>query len=382
MKKLNNYINRLYRLSLMKEVGIITLLGIVLVGVLTVYLAIFTKDAGLESGGDQQHLDLKATHVKNNNAYFHKFMENIRNNDGILILGTSESGSIDGYNYWELLNADREIQKDFSVFYGAGRFCEMYFPLIVSEPELWRDQELLVFVNPTYWRVGLNESSETYQERYLDKNIVEYAIPQLKEEGLYATFFEENHLKQKVSMYDLIGDYFDDHVHTLFYRNLGSGRITLFNEFTSMGPPLVSPNRINENTQDDLKALIDLKYNCTPHFMEAGVSEALMPVVDTASRYRYDALEGMFKLCEKYNINATYIIGPYNGVLAEQVSTEETKKNYLELMEELGAFFKEHKQQVIDLRDLSNVSGTFIDAQHHSGYGGYLIYQRIKKQYD
>ena len=383
MKKISQYINRLYRLSYMKEVGIVAVIGITALIIISLYLFFSPKESMKERYGAEQFLTIKTNHLVNNNPYFHHFLSNIKDNNGVLILGTSESSAYENLNYWGHLNADSSADHQFSLLYGAGRFCEMYFPFIVENPEFWREQEILVFINPTYWRKGLNNSSKEYQTRYLTEGVVYSSKDKLAELNLFDPIFGEVYNKQnKYSSPNKVDYLLDQKFRTLYSDDVHSLFVTKTPDFS---PFVIDRNQQQKMTPkfiDSLKSLIDPKYNALYSFLEAGITPTLMPIIDTTSDYRYTALKGMFTLCQKYDIKVTYLIGPYNAILANEVSTQETIDTYENLLVDLRTFFKKHNQETIDLTDISYVKHSFNDAQHHSVYGGYLIYQRIKTYYE
>ena len=64
------------------------------------------------------------------------FLLSIKKNNGFLVLGTSETGSIHGGNYYDFLNNDPDIKgKKFSVLAGAGRTCGLYIPLFLQHSD-------------------------------------------------------------------------------------------------------------------------------------------------------------------------------------------------------------------------------------------------------
>lgn len=372
----------MYRLSFLKEVGIITVIGLIILLFVTIFLLSRPKQKMIERFGEEQFFCIKTNHVINNDSYFHHYLSNIKKNKGVLILGTSESGEFGGLNYHEHLNSDPSIQKKFSTFYGAGRFCEMYFPLIVENPEYWKDQEILVFINPTYWREGLNNSSEEYQTRYLNEHVVYSSKEELDKLNLFKPIFGDVYKSSDLPNTKKVNYFLDENLHKPYYENLRSFFIKKDSDFTPFKINLNQQKMMTPDFIDSLKSLVDPKYNTLPSYLKNGISSGLMFKIDTSSQFRYNALRGMFAICQKYDINATYIIGPYNAILAKEVASEEIVNEYEALITNLQSFFKKHNQKVIDLTELSYVKHSFKDAQHHSEYGGYLIYQIIKKHYE
>lgn len=378
MNRLSDYFHRFLRLSIMREFGIASLIAVILMIVLTLCLWLFSENKQLVNAGDSQFMDISAASVRKNDPYFHKFIQNIKFNNGVLILGTSESGPLGGYNYTELLNSDSEIKKSFSVFYGAGRFCEMYLPLIAESPELWKDLEVLVFVNPTYWRQGLNQPSETYQKRYLDKCLVENSKDKLDDYD-FDYLLGDIHASLRVKKMEMINNYLEVNVESLFYNNLNSYFTPNSGVYGYFRRKKSSP--IGLNVLDSLKAEIDSNYNAKHAFVETNKDNLVFPFVDS-SQYRYRALNSFIKMCADNEIKATYIIGPYNGVMIDKLAVQSTIDDYKKLRTDILHFFTSKNQKIIDLTDLSDEKSTFIDVQHHSAYGGYLIYNRLKEYYE
>ena len=170
--KLSNHIARLYRFSFLREigkVGIVALVIVIITGALASTLLRPSDDIINKFEREDGFLAIDALHVKNDDAFFHLFLRRIKTNGDVLVLGTSESGFMDSYNYWELLNADPEIDQRFSVLYGAGRSCERYIPSLLNHPDNWQGQQLLVIINPVYWRQGLDRFSMEYHTRYMKR---------------------------------------------------------------------------------------------------------------------------------------------------------------------------------------------------------------------
>ncbi len=363
----------------MRELGIAAIIASLLMIVLTLILWLFSENKQITSIGEHQFLDVSAANVRKNDAYFHKFLENIKLNKGVLILGTSESGPLNGYNYTELLNSDPNMKTAFSTFYGAGRFCDMYLPLIAESPELWKNLKILVFVNPTYWRQGLNEPSETYQTRYLDVSLVEASRKKLKAYD-FDYLLGDVHASLRLSRLDRIDDYLEKNIESLYYNNLNS----YFNPVANVYGFFNGKKEIEFNAfrLESLKQEIDSTYNASFPFLEKNRENLVFPPLDSIPDYRFRSLEAFIKICKDKNIRARFVIGPYNGVMADYLNVSNTISEYKKLRLDLLEFFESRNQKIIDLTDLSSVNHTFIDVQHHSAYGGYLIYKRIKEYYD
>lgn len=379
MNKLRNIGNRLYRLSTLSEIGRVGLLSLVVLMIVTLSLFLFT-DLESQVNEKNQFAEIDAVEVRNDSEIFHEFLRGIKNNNGVLVLGTSESASLEGYNYWELLNRDSLIKRKFSVFYGAGRFCEKYFPSILNNPEDWNGLEVLVFINPTYWREGLNGYNAAYQDRYMNTQVISEARVKFKDKETYDMIYGGGLEIKYFSLKQLVTNLVENKIKVLYTKNLnallGRHHEVVFpfpnGEAASV---MLEPKRLNAK-----KDLINAKFNCIDAYLDHHPDAGLIPV-DWSSDYRYKVLEVMFDLCKSHNIKAHYIIGPYNGVLAKTMGPKSNYNDYSRLCKEIVAFFRRNNQSFSDLTDMSDSTGTFIDPQHHSAYGGAMIYQRIKARY-
>ena len=105
------------------------------------------------------------------------------------------------------------------------------------------------------------------------------------------------------------------------------------------------------------------RYTLTPHPEET---------------YRADELRTMIRLCKERGVDIVFVVGPYNQIAyskvypSEVANIQKVSTNILKVLKEEGAAH-------IDCTDLSTIPGTFDDWQHHSSYGAYLIYQKIKE---
>lgn len=381
MNKLRRNINQLYRFSNLNTIGWIGLIGFSLVFVCAIILWLIPYQSTInkEKFNEAQYIEIDAVEVKNNTDYFSLFLEKVRNNNGYLILGTSESGSKNGYNYWELLNSDPEIKDDFSIFYGAGRFCEKYIPFMLNKPEDWKNQKLLVFVNPTYWRNGLNNYSAEYHSRYLSQAQLLEGLHNTKNIDKYTSIFQlpRIDIEKEVNQFADIQFFHQFSVklnHLLGNDEKSKSPFTNSNNSTPWDS-LFTSEKLKQITSD----IIDTNFNCSYDFI-SHVGTPKLTLLDKESTYRYQSLEYFFALCDSLDIQATYIIGPYNKRIGLNNNNKEIIADYDQLMSDLTLFFSEHNRDFIDLNYLSNEPYVFLDMQHNGEYGGYLIYQAIKKK--
>jgi hypothetical protein len=382
--KLEKYISKFYRFSTLKEVGKTGALALSIVALLGLFAFFFLlpSDAFTKVGGPgDSYLTVDAMHVKNDDAYFHDFMKRIRRNNDVLVLGTSESGYQDGYNYWELLNADSNIDEQFSVLYGAGRFCERYIPSMINNPEIWSNQKLLVIINPVYWREGLSRFSLEYHERYMDEGEVRKAREKAKRKEDFDLLFSGGGAGFMKEQMDIANDWLDQNVHELYYgrlRNFFDLEKDEIVHFTNHSPRTGLEARTTPDLLEKAKSEILDDFNCTQEFINTG--DYLMTELFLNSKYRNTALDYFVELCKELNVQPTFVIGPYNKILTEKNGQEAIAAQYAQLYEDLKSKFDAAGFPYIDATAISDIPHSFIDKQHHSKYGGYLMYQTIKSQ--
>ena len=100
--------------------------------------------------------------------------------------------------------------------------------------------------------------------------------------------------------------------------------------------------------------------------------------VDTSITYRYDELHTMITLCREHCVDITFVIGPYNRIALQKTCPEEVA-NLETVCRNIKQMCQQEGVPYIDATDLSSRLGAFNDYQHHSSYGAYLIYQKIKE---
>ncbi len=384
--KLEKYIAQLYRFSFMKEVGKTGILAFGFVLFAGFFAAVFlpSTNAVHSPRNDEgaSYLTIDPVHVKNDDAYFHEFMSRLKKNNDVLVLGTSESGFKDGYNYWELLNADAEIDQQFSILYGAGRSRERYIPSMLNHPEIWQKQKLLVVVNPVYWRESLAKFNEEYHTRYMnDAEIQTARIKSMRKNDFDLLFGGGQKGIVKEKMADA-NHFIDREIHELYYGRLhdflGLERAEI-NHFTGHSEYTEVQNLLEPKMLHDLQAKILPDYNCTQEFIDRG-DYAMAPLILDAN-YRNTSLDYFMDLCQQLEIDVTFVVGPYNKILAEKCEQPEIIEQYELLEDQLRTKFKKEGFDFIDATDISEIPSSFIDKQHHSEYGGYLLYKRIKENW-
>lgn len=384
--KLEQYISKFYRFSTLREVGktgMLALSFIILLGAFAFFfLGSTNENIDLPKTGSGSFLTLDATHVKNDDAYFHEFMHRLKKNGDVLMLGTSESGFMDSYNYWELLNSDTELEQQFGVLYGAGRSCERYIPSMLNYPEIWKEQQLIVLVNPVYWRESLSQFNNEYHTRYMNDGEVERAREQSKRKDDFDILFsggQKGYIKQQASA---INRFVDQEIHELYYgrlRQFSGLKQDEIKHFTMHFDYVPVEKRATPKMLEELKGQILPDFNCTQEFIDQGDYSMLPLFLD--AKYRNTALDYFMELCKELNMDVTFVIGPYNRILAEKCGQPDVVKQHEALEDQLRSKFESSGFDYIDATDISTVPGSFIDKQHHSMYGGYLLYKHIKNHW-
>lgn len=385
--KLERIISKWYRFSSLKEIGKTGALALVIVVLVGVWAALFLEPSNeiieeYKKGTRDSFLAIDATHVKNDDAFFHLFMERLRKNKDVLVLGTSESGFMDSYNYWELLNADREIEERFGVLYGAGRSCERYIPSMLNNPQIWKKQRLLVVINPVYWRDGLSRFNLEYHNRYMNDQEVRRAREKSKRKKDYDLLFGAGATRFATAQMNTINATIDKNIHTLFYdrvRSFIGWESEEINHLTPHPDYVSATERSNPEILNQFRNEILTEHNCTQEFMDKG-EYSMDPLVLDAI-YRNTALDYFMELCQQLEIDVTFVIGPYNNILASACGQKDVVQQHEALEDQLREKLASSGFNYIDATEISIIPGTFIDKQHHSKYGGYLLYQTIKSNW-
>ena len=122
----------MYRMKNMAFVGIVALVAVAFWMLASLCIPTFKY-----SSLDKQLYTIRHQELRDNNTlYTDLFLQSIKDNNGYLVLGTSESGSVSGGNYFDFLNADTTLDVRFSVVAGAGRTACTYFPLICGNENI------------------------------------------------------------------------------------------------------------------------------------------------------------------------------------------------------------------------------------------------------
>lgn len=356
----------MYRLRNMARLGVVAAVAVAF------WVALSWCIPSYKSVGCAQLYTIRHQALRDNNPlYTDLLLKSIKEHDGYLVLGTSETNELPKGNYFDFLNADTSLHVFFSVIGGAGRTPCTYFPLIQSNDNV-HDLKLIFFINPSYWCNKLAKSNADYFHRYL--SITEYRkanhpknqdVDHILKENLRNVRWSDRMVEPLTDMADKIRrKYHQDLAFTLdpnkFYRLL-------------VWPDTAWINRKARNCNPPDSNEHNYSLNISGHFNV--YSYMLRPYPEES--YRYDELRTMIHLCRERGVDVTFVVGPYNRLAFEQIHPEELAKmqlvitNIIKLLEEEGTSY-------IDCTDLSAESSTFDDWQHPNSYGAYLIYQKIR----
>lgn len=314
------------------------------------------------------------TYIKTGSRFFYEFLDKVKKTKGVIILGTSETANdMNGNNYWGLLNKDKESNKNFYPLSGAGRCFYVYFPLILNNPEAFRNLEIIYYINPTYLRKGLNDFNTEYFNRYIDTSFVCSVKQKAQERHIYNEFMKSeigcNEKKRSVSKMDEMIDHFKG----IYYYDMKYFLTNYEPEY---------PKKININDTDvkteELKNKINLRYNVTNDFL---TKEIPFPAIDTGSVFQYDMLRTAINLIKEYNIRCTFYIGPFNEIYCKEKKPE-LLDEYYKVMDNIKKILEAGEVPFIDGSVQSTIPGTFTDIQHISEYGAYLTALQIKEYYE
>lgn len=358
---------KLYQTKVLAWIGSVVLVSVLVFLLLSWLIPTFKAPEVEKQLYTIRHQDLR----DNNPLYTDIFLKSIKQNNGYLVLGTSESNSLEGGNYYDFLNADTTLPCKFSVVAGAGRTPCTYFPLIQSNDNI-EDVKILFFINPRYWSDRLACRNAEYFDRYI--SIAEYKWVNRPKNPQVDNILKANRrFESLTSRVGECGYFILDKVRRKYYQDLVFdlnpkrfdkslhyfGGIHTLDEYPNFG-------------EIDSTAY-DFDYNVAlPTKAHLGTLS-----VDTTITYRYDELCTMISLCKEHHVDITFVVGPYNWNVFERTCPEVVQN-----METVCRNIKQICQQkgipYIDATDLSTQLGAFNDYQHHSSYGAYLIYQKIK----
>jgi len=307
----------------------------------------------------------------NNPLYTDLLLQSVRRNNGWLVLGTSESNARPKGNYYDFLNADTSLRCGFSVIAGAGRTSCTYFPLIQSNANV-KGLKILFFLNPSYGCGKLAYSNVDYFPRYVSSAIFREVNHPVNQD--VDNIIEANQPKMSwgIRVREWLAchtdrfrrKYAQDFVFTLNPAKFSETLTWLDSARVSRLPSSCArPDSSRYNYELNVGASFDVhSYTLWPH---------------PESSYRTDELRTMIRLCKERGVDIVFVAGPYNEIAYRKIHPQELPKiqqvsaDMLKVLDEEGA-------EYVDCTDLSSEPGVFADWQHHTSYGAYRIYQKIR----
>lgn len=365
-----NWIDKIYKTKTMRDYGIIlSFMFTFLVIIGPVVIPSFKPES------KQQILSLNGNNLKFDDYFIVKdFFHSIQENNGYLCLGTSETTSIKGGNYYNFLNNDKDLDNRFSALSGAGRTCGMYIPVLLNHKEELAGLNIIYFVNPVYWREDLCRPSVEYWKRYCSYSLASRVEVSEENKENYKVVEECMDVYNSIEKMMMMSQDVIRNLRAKYAVDLAFLADTM-NYYNGLS--------VVNSTKDDLSKLkgfgkmnlneIDTVWNIEYAFKNKNWFKPINQSID----YRYRELTSFSRICKNLKINLTCIVGPYNNRFIQNYSAsslgeyENTVKSIKELLSKENVAY-------IDAADISNVAGAFVDHQHHSSYGAYFIYLKIK----
>lgn len=301
------------------------------------------------------------------------FIMSIKDHNGYLCMGTSESGKLTEGNYYDFLNNDPELGPRFSVLSGAGRTCGQYFPVFAANTKQIEGLQVIYIINPVYWASNLQKPDFDYWTRYADYGL---AVSVQRNKTLPAstqrTLDSYNNTLNPANktLYWIASKL--TQLHASLKHDLSN---RLFTNVYRQNLEFITPNQTLNPLVFQVKASpnIDTAWNVEHDFM----GHKWMSEINNESKFRYNELSGFIDLAKQFNIKPIFVLCPYNELFITHYNKpalaayQSTTLNIKEMIEASGF-------PVVDGRMIGSIPGTFIDNQHISSYGAFLLYKKLK----
>jgi hypothetical protein len=329
---------------------------------------------------NQQMVSLNGYNTKHNDqSQVSDFLLSIKNTNGSLVLGTSESTTLKGGNYYTYFNNDKDINTNkLSVLAGAGRTCGMHIPILLHHREEVDSLKLIYFINPVYWRTDLCEVNLEYTNRYCNSKMCNSISLTKQEEEDF--FYPIEAYNNKLDWFNMTIAYMEQTIRSARKQYSQNLRYNLNPEEYTSQFNFISSTKTDYTSnpqygKPDLEQM-DTIFNISKKFTH---KEWFNPI-NTATDYRYKELTSFIKLCNDLGIQATFIIGPYNERFIKKYDPK-SLNDYKATTENIKQLLIKNNSDFIDATDISATVGAFDDHQHHSSYGAYLIFLKMKKHF-
>lgn len=308
-----------------------------------------------------------------------EFIGSIKRNNGYLILGTSESTSITGGNYYTYLNNDKYFgTAKFSVLAGAGRTCGLHLPVLLTHKEEVKNLNVIYFINPVYWRSGLNKITESYWNRYTNYQVIN-SIDEKDKNQLSWFPLEKYSSKLNVIQKGMqSSEYWLRNLRENYFNNL---RYWLSPSNYKEGFNFISKSEQNDYSSFDFTEIKNLdKMDTNFNVLKSFKDKHWFNVIYQDETYRYEELQSFITVCKNLGIHATFVLGPVNNRFIQSYQPQ-ALASYSQTTDNIRELLISNNVNYVDASDISDELGAFNDHQHHSAYGAYLIYLKIKANF-
>ncbi|MEN8224007.1 MAG: D-alanyl-lipoteichoic acid biosynthesis protein DltD [Bacteroidota bacterium] len=324
---------------------------------------------------DTQLLRLKGKHFTySDDLHIREFISSVKRHNGYVCMGTSESTTLRDGNYYEFLDQDTSYGTRFSILGGAGRTCGLHMPMLINYADDVDSLKVIYFINPVYWRSELKGFNKGYWTRYLNRGAYRKTIDNSRHQDFMDITREYDQVLNIGEKFLYRAEYWFRKIRKPFFHDL---RYMLFPDKYYEDLQYLAEKKTGTSIFDHFgeidTAYIDTSWNITHEFKNR---IWLNPIED--DDYRYNELSAFIRLCRDLNVDVTFILGPVNEIFIASYQASYLDA-YIQTVDNIRALLIEEGVDYIDVTDLGNLPGSFIDNQHHSSYGAFMIYQKTKK---
>ena len=363
-------LKHIYKTKTLSEYGVFLFIALLLILLLG---NIFIPEYRVQNI-DAQLLKIKGKHFKfDDDPHVAEFIRSVKSNNGYICMGTSESTPLRDGNYYEFLDRDTSYATRFSILGGAGWSCGIHMAMLLNHQEEVDSLKLIYFINPVYWRSELNGFKKGYWTRYLNYSAYRHTVRGNMAQGFSEISNEYSEVLNPGEKFLFIMEYWLREIRKPFFRDL---RYWLFPE--EYEQDLSFPVQEKKDLQEYAwfgkidNTYIDTSWNVTYEFK---TRNWLNPIID--NDYRNRELIAFISLCNELNVNVIFILGPVNEIYIRKYH-QPYYEGYMQAVAGIRDILDREGVDYIDATELGNIPGSFMDNQHHSSYGAYLIYQKIK----
>lgn len=327
-------------------------------------------------GTDDQLIKIRGKHLRfNDRPHVSEFLLSVKKNDGFICLGTSESTPLRDGNYYEFLDQDMSYPNRFSILGGAGWTCGIHMAMLLNHKEYADSLRLIYFINPVYWRSDLKGFRKSYWMRYLNYetwlNTLEKAEDHPEFEKISSAYREKLNSAERLLFRT---EYWFRMIRKPFFRDL---RYIIFPEKYKHDLQFFAEPKNGVDSFDFFgetdPSYLDTNWNVTHEFMGRAWLNPL-----EKDDYRDHELRAFIHLCDELHVDVCFVLGPVNEIFIRKYHPQYLDA-YLDGVKHIRAILLEENADFVDAGHVGNIPGSFIDNQHHSSYGAYLIYQLIKQ---